>query len=142
VTGSRFSFFFKANIEKIYSSKNNYNIFLIRKCYKVFSALGFQAFQRNPPALLFQIIKFLNFFWALLYPFESVSATLILRICIGGERAGSSVHEDQDPVLQPGAAAGGDQAVLHQGEDTRQCAPLIQVISRRLSRISFSVGDP
>jgi hypothetical protein len=46
---------------------------------------------------------------------------------VGGERAGSSVHEDQDPVLQPGAPAGGDQAVLHQGEDTRQCAPLIQV---------------
>jgi hypothetical protein len=72
----------------------------------------------------------------------SVSATLILRIFLGGERAGSSVHEDQDPVLQPGAAAGGDQAVLHQGEDTRQCAPLIQVLSRRVSRISFSVGDP
>ncbi len=56
---------------------------------------------------------------------------------IGGERAGSSVHEDQDPVLQPGAAAGGDQAVLHQGEDTRQCAPLIQVLLRKVSR-----GDP
>jgi hypothetical protein len=72
----------------------------------------------------------------------SVYATLILRIFLGGERAGSSVHEDEDPVLQPGAAAGGDQAVLHQGEDTSQCSPFIQVLLRGVSRISFSVGDP
>ena len=47
---------------------------------------------------------------------------------IGRERTGRAVDQDQDPVLQPGTAARGDQAVLCQGEDTRQCASLIQVV--------------